>query len=115
MLACEIATVARAALAQQARVQLEADQEHVEDDADLGEDAEERRRRRGGSTYADALRAEQRRPEQDAGDDLADDRRLPDAREQPRQQLAGDDHGRERDENLGQHGRQIVAAYNPVP
>ena len=46
MLACEMATVACAALAEQRRVELEPDQEHVEDDADLGEHAEERRDRR---------------------------------------------------------------------
>ena len=40
MLACEMATVAWAREREQAGVELEADQEHVEDDADLGDDAE---------------------------------------------------------------------------
>ena len=44
MLACEIDDRHREARAQHAEVELEADQEHVEDDADLRDDAEKRRR-----------------------------------------------------------------------
>ena len=40
----EMASVVRDAAAQQTEIELEADQEHVEDDAELRDDAEERRR-----------------------------------------------------------------------
>ena len=45
MLACEMATVAWARDLQQPGVELQADQEHVQDDADLRDDAQRRRRR----------------------------------------------------------------------
>ena len=63
MLACEIATVGVAAVAEERRVELQPDEEHVEDDADLGDDAEERRHRRGQAGSADAWGA--KRPSSD--------------------------------------------------
>ena len=78
MLACEIASVACERLAQRARVELEPDEEHEQDDADLREEPEVAAAVAGSrNAYAlGASRAEQRRAEQDAGDDLADDGRL---------------------------------------
>ena len=84
MLACEMATVAWAREREQARVELEPDQEHVEDDADLRDDAEIRPdfarqhevHRRGRNP------PQERRPEHDAGDDLADHPRLAEVDEQ---------------------------------
>ena len=68
---------------QHAEVELEADEEHVEDDAELRDDAQKRRgigrQDEGGRVRSDA--AQQRRPEQDAADDFADHRRLIEALE----------------------------------
>ena len=45
-------------------------------------------------------RPEQRRTEQDAGDDFADHRRLADGGEQPAEQSADDDDGGQRDQEM---------------
>ncbi len=69
MLACEIATVAWVRLRSRRGVELQADQEHEQDHADLREDRQERRDA-GGSRNADTAgrhAAEQRRAQQDAG------------------------------------------------
>ena len=96
---CEMATVARSCPRSSIRVQLEPDQEHVEDDAQLRDDAERRRhgRRQDERACRGPDRAEQRWPEQDAGNHFADHRRLPDRGEQPAQQAAGDDDRGQRD------------------
>ena len=91
-----------AALAQERRVELDADEEHVEDDADLRQHAEERR---------DLLRQEerwrrrreapeQRRSEQDAGQDLADDRRLGEVGEQRADAARDDDDDDQREQHV---------------
>jgi hypothetical protein len=70
-----------AASPQEARVELEADQEHEKDEAELAEQPEERHARRGKQRLR-SLRGEppeQRRSERDAGHDLRDDHRLADA------------------------------------
>ena len=93
MLVWEIATVARARCAKLAEMELQADQEHVQDDAELGDDAQDGARPTG-EDLRRPLRADQRRSEQDAGQHLANHGRLPDARQQPRQQLPDDDRRR---------------------
>ena len=65
----------------------------------------------GGRTNAYASRrdpAEERRPEQDAGDDLADDRRLAEPPEQPAEQPADDDDRRQREQQMRD---RIVGAH----
>ena len=92
MLACEMTIVIDDARAQHAEVELEADQEHVEDDADLRDDAEERRRVGGQQERGRFGRQppEQRRAEDDAADHLADHRRLVQPGEQQPDEPRGD-------------------------
>ena len=76
-----------------AQVQLQADREHVQDHAELGDDPQVRR---------DVLRQQivvgrrpqmpqQRRPQRNAGDHFADYRRLANQAKQPAQHLPGSD------------------------
>ena len=92
------------------RVQLQPDEEHVQHDAELrdrlegrddlplrvGVRAGDQRVHRGRRD-----RPEQRRPEQDAGDDLADDRRLAEVGERPAEDVAESDDRGERGEDVG--------------
>ena len=105
MLAAEIATVIDTVLRRSDEIELEADEKHVEDHAELRDDAEDRRRvrREQPRLQTGSKVAEQRRAEQDAADDLANDRRLVEFREQPaRQARRDDDHG-QRQQHAQQH------------
>ena len=105
----------RGAPAQRPGVELEPDHEHVEDDAELRDDAEGRARRVRKEIGLDAGRdtAEERGPEQDAGHHLADHRRLAHRREQPAENVAGDeDHGQgqqDMEREIGAHVRRAAA------
>ena len=99
MLACEMATVACTRCVSRLDIELQPDQEHVQDDAELRDQAQE-----GGDGGRQdppgELRAEQRGPEQNAGDHLADHGRLAQIGKELGQELPGDDDGRERHEDV---------------
>jgi hypothetical protein len=88
--------------AQQFGIELESNQEHVKDDAQLRHDAEERddRRRQNEEIGLGSDCPEQRGPEQDAANDLAEDRRLTNGGEQPAKQPADDDDRGQRDQQV---------------
>ena len=75
--------------AQVGEPRLEPDPEQQEDDAELGEDLEH---------LAEVDEPEDGRPDEDAGEDLADDRRLVD----PLEQLVAELRGEQDDEEVGQ-------------
>ena len=93
-----------AAFAQQRGVELEPDQEHIKDDADLRDDIEKRPDRGGKQVSFRARRQapEQRRTEHDACDDFADYRRLAEAAEDPAHRARGRDHHHQREQHVQQ-------------
>ena len=88
--------------AQMVRVQLQAHEEHVEDDAQLRHHSEERRNCRRKDVRVGLRRdlPQQRRPQQDAGNDLADHWRLVDVIEEPAEYSPGYHHHRQRDQEV---------------
>ena len=95
---------AQARRTQPAELEAAADLEHQQDEADLAQDDDGRigfgAEQRGGRPRKEM--AEQRGAEQQAGDDLADRRRLADAAEQAADEAGGADHHDE----LEQHGEE---------
>jgi hypothetical protein len=76
------------------RVQLQTDEKHVQDDAELGDNSEKRGDSRWKNKKVGCGRniAEQRWTQQDAPDNFSDDRRLTDDAEDPPEKPAHDDH-----------------------
>ena len=103
------------ALAEDRRVQLEADEEHVEDHTDLGEDAEVRGDQRRQEERRDAGRdeAEERRAEQDPGHHLADHGRLPEVLEERAEDAGGDDDHCEGHQHVQQRVDLLAAGDGP--
>src|ERR1700719_1845036 len=92
------------AFAEQRGVELESDQEHIKDDADLRDDVEERPYRRGEKIAFGTGRetAEQRRTQHDPSDDFADYRRLTGAAKDPAHRARGRDDDDQREEHMQQ-------------
>ena len=103
MLACDVNTNG-AARRRATRRRTRADREHVEDDAELRDYGEGRLRERRKELRLDPRgeTAEQRRPEENAGEHFADDRRLADGRDQPSRQAPRDHHDRQRQQDVKQ-------------
>ena len=117
MLACEITTSEPPALLRkQPRVELQARRETCRGRRRSRDDPDRRPHRYREEMRLDAWRdeAEQRRAEQDAGQDFADDRRLADGREQASTQPARDDHHRQRQHERGRTGRSGSFIANPA-
>ena len=98
MLACEMATAARARCFNRSPCKRQSNREHVEDHSQLSNHTQEgsnrsRKDERG------CLRPQQRRPEQDSRNDLADDRRLPHIGEALRQDQANNNDSSQRNED----------------
>ena len=87
------------AVCEQADIEFQPDQEHIQDDAELRDQAQEGGDR-GRQDPPGELRAEQRGPEQNAGDHLPDHGRLAQIGKELGQELPGDDNGRERHEDV---------------
>ncbi len=86
MLEVEIVDRRLDAISKELRIELQADEKHVDDDADLGDDAQEveRSRTAGGSCMLQARAIPEGRAQQDSADDLSDYRWLTGATEQAR-------------------------------
>jgi hypothetical protein len=93
------------ALLQPIERQLEADQKHVEDHAELCDHTEERRDV-GWQHHRGPRLSQQRWPQQDSSGNLADDRRLPDPSEDPGEHLTGDNDRCQRDQDMRQRVRR---------
>ena len=93
-----------AAFAQQRGIELEPDQEHIKDDADLRDDVEIRthHRREKISFRARHQASEQRRTEHDSRENFADDRRLIGAAEDPAHRARGRDNHHQREQHVQQ-------------
>ena len=101
-----MASVMATLLRSDVQVELEADQEHVENHAELRDDAEKGRRLRrvtGRPRPPGDDAAEQRRAEQDAADHLAHDGRLVESREQGADQAGGHHDDRQGHQDAQQH------------
>ena len=97
--------------AQELDVEVEADEEHVEDETDLRDDVDDRHHRlreERPPAPAGAIQPEERRAEQDAGDHLPHDLRLADEAREVADEAAGEEDRRQRQE---EDDRQLVVRH----